>query len=159
MREPRKHLPGDLKALRYLDALNAGDLEAVAELWEEAAGDSDLEQMLTELDAELSVEQAGTKRLPGWHPTVQPQLTRRLAVVVAALAAACLLAVLAWPRRGRNDPVTRPDTNPSANRVARPPSSPPWREARRTLDETESAPFTWPLRNTLTTSIPPELFD
>src|SRR5262245_40173920 len=59
MKEPRNHLPRDLKVLRYLDALNAGDLEAVAVLWEEASRDPQLERMLTELDGALFVEEAG----------------------------------------------------------------------------------------------------
>ena len=51
MKEPRNHLPRDLEALRYLDALNAGDLEAVSALWEDASHDPELERMLAELDA------------------------------------------------------------------------------------------------------------
>ena len=59
MNEPRRHLPGDLKALRYLDALNTGDLEAVARLWEAAADDPQLERMLTEIDEAMFQEIAG----------------------------------------------------------------------------------------------------
>jgi hypothetical protein len=33
MKELREHLRSDLKALRYLDALSAGDLEEVSALW------------------------------------------------------------------------------------------------------------------------------
>jgi hypothetical protein len=58
MSEPRNHLPRDLKALRYLDALEAGELEAVAALWEEASGDPELERLLAELDEALFLEAA-----------------------------------------------------------------------------------------------------
>lgn len=43
--------------LRYLDALDAGDLDAVAALWDEAAGDPDLEALLRELDDGLYAEE------------------------------------------------------------------------------------------------------
>src|SRR5262245_15777183 len=59
MREPTNHLPRDLQGLRYLDALDSGDLETVAALWEEASRDPELERMLAELDGALFVENAG----------------------------------------------------------------------------------------------------
>ena len=59
MNDAPNHLPRDLEALRYLDALNAGDLEAVAEVWERADRDPELRQMLVELDSELFVEARG----------------------------------------------------------------------------------------------------
>ena len=99
MNEPRRHLPGDLKALRYLDALNAGDLEAVARLWEEAADDPQLERMLTEIDEAMFQEIAGKPSLLS-ERLARPK--RRWAVwsgSAGTLAAACLLAILAWPRR------------------------------------------------------------
>jgi len=86
MKEPRNHLPRDLQALRYLDAVDAGDLEAVAALWDEASRDPALERLLAELDGELAVEEAGASReasaegarrlppqhLPGSSPAPQP---------------------------------------------------------------------------------------
>jgi len=182
MKEPRNHLPSDLKALRYLDALNAGDLEAVAALWEEASRDPELERMLAELDDALFVEGAGasvianaehlrgllTKHLPrGFPPLRPPARGRRWAVGVGAagtLAAACLLAVVAWPPRDGKNPVASPGANLSVDPfVARPvddsTSTSLWREARRGPDGAERPAFAWPIRNTLSVSIPPDLLD
>ena len=47
------HLPRDLAALHYLEALNAGNLETAAALWDEASRDPELERTLTELDGAL----------------------------------------------------------------------------------------------------------
>lgn len=48
-------------ALRYLDALDAGDLDAIAELWEQAAGEPVLGAFLDELNRGLEAEEgAGT---------------------------------------------------------------------------------------------------
>lgn len=44
-------------ALRYLDALDASDVAALAELWEQAANNSQLEQVLGELTDGLAVEE------------------------------------------------------------------------------------------------------
>jgi hypothetical protein len=44
-------------ALQYLDALDAGDLDAVALLWEQAATDPELEALLSELNEGLDVEE------------------------------------------------------------------------------------------------------
>jgi hypothetical protein len=44
-------------SLRYLDALDAGDLDAVAAIWDEAAGDPALEALLRELDDGLYAEE------------------------------------------------------------------------------------------------------
>lgn len=44
-------------AVRYLDALDAGDLDAIASLWEQAATDPDLEELLHELNEGLEVEE------------------------------------------------------------------------------------------------------
>ena len=56
MNDAPDHLPRDLEALRYLDAVDAGDLEAVAEAWERAGRDPGLQEMLGELDDALFVE-------------------------------------------------------------------------------------------------------
>jgi len=50
-------------ALRYLDALDAGDVAALAELWEQAAGNPQLEQVLGELTDGLADEE---NLDPGW---------------------------------------------------------------------------------------------
>jgi hypothetical protein len=44
-------------ALRYLDALDAGDVATLAELWEQAAGNPQLEQVLNELTDGLADEE------------------------------------------------------------------------------------------------------
>ena len=59
MKVRRDDLPRDLKVLRYLDALNAGELETAMILWEEASQDPELERMLIELDGALFAEVSG----------------------------------------------------------------------------------------------------
>jgi hypothetical protein len=160
MKEPRNHLPRDLKALRYLDALNAGDLEAVSTLWEEASHDPELERTLAELDGAMFGEVlANQSSLP-------EQLGRRRrrwavgVVAVVALAAACLLAILAWPRRDTKNPVPSPPRGQTVDQVAlRPSAVSPLLEARRDLDEAEMPPFIWPLENLLSASTPLDLLD
>jgi hypothetical protein len=51
-------------ALRYLDALDAGDAGALAEMWERAAEDPELEQVLGELTDGAAVEEAPS---PSWE--------------------------------------------------------------------------------------------
>jgi hypothetical protein len=165
MKEPQNHLPRDLKALRYLDALNAGDLEATSALWEEASHDPDLERMLAELDGALFVEEAGENRkadierdqgliqkhLPGGMPFRRPRAVRgRWVGMAAALAAACLLAFFTWPGRDDKNPVPGTPTNESAHEIAPRPSGQNesiagWRQYRRVLDEGEMPTFHWPL--------------
>jgi hypothetical protein len=51
----------DREATRYLDALDAGDLEALALFWDRAASDPELEGILRELSEDLhAVEGSGT---------------------------------------------------------------------------------------------------
>ncbi len=101
---------------------------------------------------------------------------RRWAVwagVAGPLAAACLLAVFAWPRGDGNRPVPRPGTGESPHPITVPSpgtiasadapgaglTTPPalrpsddsadiaaWAEARRVLNGAEPATFTWPLK-------------
>jgi hypothetical protein len=160
MIEPPHHLPRDLRALRYLDALQAGDLEAVAAFWEEAGRDPVLEAMLAELDdalfaEEVEANQIRAAELPGARP---PSYRRRWlsGAGIAALAAACLLAVLGWP--GRKAPLPTDPERPT-NTAMRPvkPQEPKHgdavaavRKVRRVLDGDESPAYTWPLANTLT---------
>jgi hypothetical protein len=59
MKVRRDDLPRDLKVLRYLDALNAGELETAMILWEEASQDPELERILIELDGALFAEVSG----------------------------------------------------------------------------------------------------
>src|SRR5262249_45141051 len=61
MSELHDHLSHDLKALRYLDALESRDLGTVAAMWEDASRDGELERVLTELDEELFKAEAAAK--------------------------------------------------------------------------------------------------
>ncbi|HZN65424.1 MAG TPA: hypothetical protein VFB66_08980 [Tepidisphaeraceae bacterium] len=54
----------ELAALAYLDAFERGDLDALGAVWEHAAGDYELEQILCELVEGLVEEQEPS---PGWH--------------------------------------------------------------------------------------------
>jgi hypothetical protein len=109
-------------------------------------------------------------RLLAAIPPAGPVPRRRWAVwagVAGALAAACLLAVLAWRGRDGKAPAPSPQKTDSARQA---PSRPPeedgiaaWREARRVADGEELPPFTWPLDEPapvgVATSIPPDLFE
>jgi hypothetical protein len=164
MKEPRNHLPRDLKALQYLDALDAGDLEAVSTLWEEASHDPELERMLAELDGAMFGEVLGNPRS---LPELLGRRRRRWGVwggAVVALAAACLLAILAWPWRDTKNPVPSSPMRQTADHVAlRPPDvSPgvtPLLQARRDLEAVELPAFNWPLENSLSTLTPLDVFD
>jgi hypothetical protein len=57
MTEPKHSAAWAENALRYLDALDAGDVATLAELWEQAAVDPQLEQVLGELTDGLAVEE------------------------------------------------------------------------------------------------------
>jgi len=164
MKEPRNDMPLDLQALRYLDALNAGDLEAVSTLWEEASRAPELERMLAELDGAMFGEVLGNQSS---LPEPLGRRRRRWAVrvvAVVALAAACLLAILAWPRHDAKNPVPSPPMRETVDQVARRPSDVshdviPLLEARRDLDEAEMPTFVWPLENMLSASTPLDLLD
>lgn len=56
-------------ALRYLDALDAGDADAVAEMWERAEMDPKLEQILCELTDGLAAEEGVDA---AWRADVEP---------------------------------------------------------------------------------------
>ena len=99
MKEPRIHLPWDLKAVRYMDALNTGDLEAVSALWEEASHDPELERVLAELDGAMFQEVRGNPSSLREHLGRHRRHWAVRVVAAVALAAACLLAVRAWPWR------------------------------------------------------------
>jgi hypothetical protein len=110
-------------------------------------------------------------RLLATVPAELPITHRRWAVWVglgSALVAACLLAVLAWPKGDGKAPVLPPEKRELTHQV---PPAPPddsdrlsaWRLTRRILDGAEPPPFTWPLQETtpptIGTSIPSDLLD
>lgn len=79
MTEPEHTTAWETTALAYLDALDAGDAAVLAELWEQAADDPRLEQMLGELTDGLAVEedldpawQTDAERLRGLLPEKLP---------------------------------------------------------------------------------------
>jgi hypothetical protein len=93
--------------------------------------------------------------------------------MAGTMAAACLLAALAWLGRDGKGPVPRPEMHefthaqgadlPPSPRPDHPASIAPWLEARRALDGAERPTFTWPLQETSSlrglTSIPHDLLD
>jgi hypothetical protein len=174
MRQPADYLPGDLRALRYLDALDAGDLETFAALWEEASHDRQLERMLAEIDNALFVEDAGSRpvrlvepstckgvrkewglspcfrgKVPILSERPKQQRWRIWVGVAGAVAAACLAAALLWPRS--QDPTVDRHA-PKDGPVVRGPHGLPtdttvsaWEEGRRILAGARIAAFHWPL--------------
>jgi hypothetical protein len=105
-------------------------------------------------------------RLLAAIPAAGTRRPRRWAVWVGgALAAACLLAALAWFGLPGPGAVPRPaGSGLAAHGVPRPEEGPDrsaacW-QARRVLDEREIPPFAWPLPETSTlqvsTAIPPD---
>jgi hypothetical protein len=94
----------------------------------------------------------------------RPSRTRWL--IGSGLAAACLLAVLAWPRPEIKNAVTDPDTSQSAPRITlQPPDDPSgdaaWLADRRGPDGTQAPTFHWPLQETsslmVSSPVPPDL--
>ena len=182
MKERQDHLPRDLQALRYLDALDAGDLETVAALWDEARDDAELEAMLADIDstlvAEVAVGNCNSSNAQ-MRPTLQgsstsPTSTRsqiaprqwHWGVAVGGLAAACLLAISAWQARIGERPIVKTATPELVQPVK--PRTPidsagiaALRESWRILEGEDASPFVWPLPMsslTASTSIPADLF-
>jgi hypothetical protein len=164
MKEPRDHLPRDLKALRYLDALNAGDLEAVSTLWEEASRDPELERILVELDGAMFRE------IPGSPSSLPEPIGRRRrhravgGVAVGTAAAAGLLAILAWPGHDTRDQASSPPVSQAGTQDAdrTPDVSHDLTSllgVRRDLDEAAMPRFVWPLENPSSAPTPLDLLD
>ena len=122
--------------------------------------------------------------IPAKMPAPRQRRAVRVGVVsaVGAVAAACLLAVLAWPPARDEKPipthgtvetvqhVTVPNsaTSEAAHQAAPAPTDDSaglsaWRDARRVLNGAELPPFNWPLQESspmrATISIPPDLLD
>jgi len=162
MKKPPNHLPRDLKALSYLDALNAGDLEALAELWEEAGYDPELERGLAELDGALFGEML-VKPGATWEALRRRYRRSAFCVgVVGVLAAACLVAVLTWPRSDIQNPKPSIQTMSDEKGDLSPKTSVPspflsdesahmnaWLGTRRVLDGVEQPAVPWPLQESL----------
>lgn len=89
-------------ALRYLDALDAGNLDAIAALWERAADEPDLARLLDEMNLALEDEagadddfaadavqvvELARRHLPSAFPTPQPQVPLVAADVARRLEA------------------------------------------------------------------------
>jgi hypothetical protein len=125
--------------------------------------------MLAELDEALFTEQsvAGQSRLE--EPRSRRPQRRAVKVAMAgALAAACLLAVFAWPGHDGVDPLPPSPAGSLANQVrARSQDDSArisgWLETRRLLNGAEMAAFNWPLPETSpfdrSRSFPPDLLD
>jgi hypothetical protein len=177
MTVPGSHLPHDLKTLQYLDALNGSDLEALAALWDEASRDPELERVLAEVDGAVFMEDAvanvndGSEHVSRSLP-VPPRIGRRQRSVwvgvAGALAAACVLALLAWSRRENQLPPPGNRVVERGHQTAPRPSDefariPPWSEVRRIVDGAEPSTFRWPLPPTSLSlrpdSIPPDLLE
>jgi hypothetical protein len=93
--------------------------------------------------------------------------------VLAGLAAACVLAVLAWPRTDSTNPTSDSGKDGAVAEDFSPPPAPhsaedsnglaAWREARRVREEPARAAFTWPLEETsplrASTALAPDLLD
>jgi hypothetical protein len=98
-------------------------------------------------------------------PVEKPRPRRRAARLgaVGALAAACLLAVLAWPERDIGKRISSPALHPVKSQPRDESDGfAAWREARRDPDGAEPPVFTWPLHETSPVrpaSIPPDLLD
>jgi hypothetical protein len=164
MNDAPNHLSRDLDTLGYLDALDVGDLEAVAEVWERAARDPELRQMLVELDGALFVEARGNASLLRQPSGRRRQRRAVWAGVAGLVAAACLIAFLAWPRRDGEETIPSPGGNQPVQRgSSQPPDGSTGLAAllasRRTLNETEMPAFAWPFENTVSTLSPLDLPD
>jgi hypothetical protein len=105
-------------------------------------------------------------RLLATIPAKRSTPRRHWGIRVGVLAAACLLAVIAWPRGDGNRPISRTIETPFRASVQPPDDSAniaSLRTARKALDDGEPPTFTWPLPEPspirFSTSIPPDLLD
>ena len=89
-------------------------------------------------------------------------------LVASGLAAACLVAVLAWPRGDGKNPVPGVSGLQSSDPITHRPGQDPtglaaWGNVRRGLNLSEMPAFSWPLQESSClsrlTSIPPDLLD
>jgi hypothetical protein len=110
-------------------------------------------------------------RLLATIPAEMPIPQRRWAIwlgVVGPLAAACLLAVLAWLGRDSKNPIPIPGPPKVVREIPRRPTDDsarivPSLQARRELEGVDTLTFTWPIEEAspmrVSTSISPNLLD
>jgi hypothetical protein len=168
MNELRNHLPLDLKALHYMDALNAGDLEAVAALWAEAGADPELERVLTELDTALFFEAAHSSAQADTPGVFASRRRVALGVGLLGAVAACILIFVAW-QNGHEKQIVPPPAPVDVVKTFAPArqseseGTVQWRQIGQVLDEETIPTFSWPLAGSqplmASSPIPPDLLD
>jgi hypothetical protein len=176
--KPQTHLSRDIFALRYLTALQAGDLDGVAALWEEAGGDVDLEEVLVEVESILIEEESASRtelrpRRDGSDQATAPELRtpasrkkrwQTAMSLSAALAAVCLVIYLTWLSvQARLSDARHPLTQQDAPRVLDGAEyDQGLQELRPRSAGAQSTTFSWPLEMkspvTVVSRIP-DLFD
>lgn len=181
MNKPDLHWSRDLLVLRYLDAVQLGDLETVAALWDEASRDADLERLLVGADGALYAESAAAIRPLGERDreniaSVRSDLSRAPRrsgwksgmSLVGALAAACLVAYLAWVAiRSKPTDAEIPALEARRQDAPRVPNGPDrdgaLAEATQFPGSAQMTAFTWPLeiKSPITVGMPirPDLFN
>jgi hypothetical protein len=100
----RKGARWDEVGLRFLDALDAGNLDAVGALWEQAAADPELERSLGELTDGLAVEEGPERTWEADAERVRALLRRTLPSAFPAEAEPGPLTVADVAARVQSDP-------------------------------------------------------
>ncbi|HZU36623.1 MAG TPA: hypothetical protein VFA18_11970 [Gemmataceae bacterium] len=164
----RDQVRRDVRAAAYLDALDAGDLQTIATLWDEASHDSELEHLLAEVDARVFVEEAQT---PAVRPAEVPAPGAKPWLwlsVLGGVAAACALAIFLWPRPQPENPTrdqarTTHPAPPSPHPLAHAPADVArWQAPARMLSGAETTTFIWPVQGPpfrVGSAIPPDLLE
>jgi hypothetical protein len=118
----------------------------------------------SDLEARLLAAIPGRAPIRGWR-------WARWIGGVSALAAACLLIALVWPKRDERKPLTDLKGNrlatgvPNTSVSSQSPqgTSTPWSQVRGAPDDLKVGPFTWPIEEatpmTVASSIPSDLLD
>jgi hypothetical protein len=164
MNPQQKSLAEDLTALRYIEAVNAGDLESVSDFWGEASHDANLEELFASIDGALfqEVQDNSGVRLK-WRSARVRRWTSAIAAACALAAAGYLTIWVPWHRD-----VKKNASIPTAIRVIKPvngthvenhPDLSSLLAARREASEAEMPRFVWPVENRFSTSTPLDLLD